>query len=299
MAHKKGVGSSDNGRDSKSKRLGVKLFGGQAARAGNIIVRQRGTKFHPGENVYMGRDFTLHAKVDGTVFFTKRKKNRTFVNIMPFEEVIETYASPKKKKAAPAAEAAPEPAEVAVAEMPPVEEAVVKQPEPEVVIEEVAEEVATKDAVEISPAEEAPVVEEAEEPETATQEAAPVEEPVTTTIEEPSLDLDDWEEETTTDAVEKEIPGKYKKVKQDDLKILEGVGPKIAELLANAGLDTWKKVADASVDQLRSILDEAGPRYRIHKPDTWPKQALLAHEGKWKELGDYQEYLDGGVEPEK
>ena len=72
MAHKKGVGSTDNGRDSKSKRLGVKLFGGQVARAGNIIVRQRGTKFHAGENVYAGRDFTLHAKVDGLVKFQKK-----------------------------------------------------------------------------------------------------------------------------------------------------------------------------------------------------------------------------------
>jgi large subunit ribosomal protein L27 len=64
MAHKKGVGSTDNGRDSKSKRLGVKLFGGQFAKAGNIIVRQRGTKYHPGENVYMGKDFTLHARIE-------------------------------------------------------------------------------------------------------------------------------------------------------------------------------------------------------------------------------------------
>ncbi|MFM8361940.1 MAG: 50S ribosomal protein L27, partial [Haliscomenobacter sp.] len=71
MAHKKGVGSSDNGRDSKSKRLGVKLFGGQLAQAGNIIVRQRGTKFHPGENVYMGRDFTLHASIEGRVHFKR------------------------------------------------------------------------------------------------------------------------------------------------------------------------------------------------------------------------------------
>ena len=67
MAHKKGVGSTDNGRDSKSKRLGVKLFGGQSARAGNIIVRQRGTRFHAGDNVGMGRDFTLHALIDGTI----------------------------------------------------------------------------------------------------------------------------------------------------------------------------------------------------------------------------------------
>ncbi len=82
MAHKKGVGSTDNGRDSNSKRLGVKLFGGQKAVAGNIIVRQRGTKFHPGINVYMGRDFTLHAGVDGEVTFTKKRNNRTYVNVM-------------------------------------------------------------------------------------------------------------------------------------------------------------------------------------------------------------------------
>ena len=83
MAHKKGVGSSDNGRDSKSNRLGVKLFGGQVAVAGNIIVRQRGTKFHPGNNVYMGKDHTLHAKVDGKVAFSKGKSDRTFVSIVP------------------------------------------------------------------------------------------------------------------------------------------------------------------------------------------------------------------------
>ena len=83
MAHKKGVGSTDNGRDSKSKRLGVKLYGGQAAKAGNIIVRQRGTQYHPGENVYLGKDFTLHAKVDGTVSYSKGRSDRTFVSIIP------------------------------------------------------------------------------------------------------------------------------------------------------------------------------------------------------------------------
>jgi len=83
MAHKKGVGSSDNGRDSKSKRLGVKIFGGQAATAGNIIVRQRGTKFQTATNVGMGKDFTLHALIDGTVVYKKGFKNRTFVSILP------------------------------------------------------------------------------------------------------------------------------------------------------------------------------------------------------------------------
>ena len=82
MAHKKGVGSSDNGRDSKSKRLGVKLFGGQTAIAGNIIIRQRGTKWHPGRNVGIGRDFTLYALKDGTIQFQTKKRDRTYVNVV-------------------------------------------------------------------------------------------------------------------------------------------------------------------------------------------------------------------------
>ena len=85
MAHKKGVGSSKNGRESESKRLGVKIFGGQAAIAGNIIVRQRGTQHYPGDNVYMGKDHTLHAKVDGVVEFKKKKDNKSYVSIVPFE----------------------------------------------------------------------------------------------------------------------------------------------------------------------------------------------------------------------
>ncbi|MDO6595550.1 50S ribosomal protein L27 [Oceanihabitans sp. 2_MG-2023] len=85
MAHKKGVGSSKNGRESESKRLGVKIFGGQAAIAGNIILRQRGNTHHVGENVYQGKDHTLHAKVDGLVKFTKKKDNRSYVSIEPFE----------------------------------------------------------------------------------------------------------------------------------------------------------------------------------------------------------------------
>jgi large subunit ribosomal protein L27 len=83
MAHKKGVGSSKNGRESESKRLGVKIFGGQLATAGNIIVRQRGTAHHPGDNVYLGKDHTLHAKVDGVVRFTKKKNNRSYVSVEP------------------------------------------------------------------------------------------------------------------------------------------------------------------------------------------------------------------------
>ena len=83
MAHKKGVGSSKNGRESESKRIGVKIFGGQLAKADNIIVRQRGTVHNPGENVYLGKDHTLHARVDGVVKFTKKKDNKSFVSIVP------------------------------------------------------------------------------------------------------------------------------------------------------------------------------------------------------------------------
>ena len=85
MAHKKGVGSSKNGRESESKRLGVKVFGGQFAKAGNIIVRQRGTVHHPGENVGMGKDHTLFALVDGTVVFSKKKEDRSYVSGQPVE----------------------------------------------------------------------------------------------------------------------------------------------------------------------------------------------------------------------
>ena len=85
MAHKKGVGSSKNGRESESKRLGVKIYGGQAAIAGNIIVRQRGSKHNPGENVYICNYHSLHAWVYGVVKFQKKGDNKSFVSILPFE----------------------------------------------------------------------------------------------------------------------------------------------------------------------------------------------------------------------
>ncbi|HWB25729.1 MAG TPA: 50S ribosomal protein L27 [Chitinophagaceae bacterium] len=85
MAHKKGEGSVKNGRDSQSKRLGVKIFGGQPAVAGNIILRQRGTVYHPGKNVGVGKDFTLFALVDGVVSFKKTKEDKTTVSVLPAE----------------------------------------------------------------------------------------------------------------------------------------------------------------------------------------------------------------------
>ncbi|OJU48401.1 MAG: 50S ribosomal protein L27 [Bacteroidales bacterium 45-6] len=86
MAHKKGVGSSKNGRESESKRLGVKIFGGEVAKAGNILVRQRGTTHHPGENVGIGRDHTLYALTDGVVTFVKKRNDRSYVSVLPKAE---------------------------------------------------------------------------------------------------------------------------------------------------------------------------------------------------------------------
>ena len=83
MAHKKGEGSVKNGRDSQSKRLGVKIFGGQAATAGNIIIRQRGTVYHPGKNVGLGKDFTIFATTDGVVEFRRTRGDKTFVSVNP------------------------------------------------------------------------------------------------------------------------------------------------------------------------------------------------------------------------
>lgn len=231
MAHKKGVGSTDNGRDSKSKRLGVKLFGGQAAIAGNIIIRQRGTKYHAGSNVYMGKDFTLHARVDGTVVYSKGRKDRTFVSILPADAAVETVA-----KAAPAkAKAAPAPAPAPGVEAPKVEQA---------------------------PKAAAPKAEEAPKAK-------------------------------KTDKIT--LPS-GKKIKQDDLKIVEGIGPKIEGLLNDAGINTWADLADAPEEKVQAILDEAGPRYRMHVPATWSKQAQMANEGQWEELEAYQDRLDGGRE---
>jgi large subunit ribosomal protein L27 len=115
MAHKKGAGSSRNGRESHSKRLGIKIFGGQAAIAGNIIVRQRGTKHHPDKHVGIGKDHTLFALIDGTVLFRKKSDDKSYVSIIPRElaVIVEDAAPVKVKKvAAPKAVAIEEVAEV-------------------------------------------------------------------------------------------------------------------------------------------------------------------------------------------
>lgn len=233
MAHKKGVGSTDNGRDSKSKRLGVKLFGGQHAIAGNILVRQRGTKYHAGENVYIGRDHTLHAAIDGVVTFKRGKNDRNFVSVLPFRKE-EPTTPVKPGKITSGVKDLPK----ATSDKPaaPKKEAVVA-PEVEAVAEVAEEPVAEKKAA---------------------------------------------------------APKKEKAPKLDDLKIIEGVGPKIETLLKEGGINTWAELAEASVDRLKEILDAAGPRYQIHDPSSWPAQAKFAAEGKWDELKEYQEMLIGG-----
>ncbi|MCH3917066.1 MAG: 50S ribosomal protein L27 [Spirochaetia bacterium] len=101
MAHKKGGGSSKNGRDSNSQRLGVKRFGGQVVSAGEILVRQHGTKIHPGQNVGCGNDYTLFAKAGGTVSYTRRK-DRKYANIIPAEGVVKVCPATNRKYIAPA-----------------------------------------------------------------------------------------------------------------------------------------------------------------------------------------------------
>ncbi|WP_437127411.1 50S ribosomal protein L27 [Maribellus mangrovi] len=184
MAHKKGVGSSKNGRESESKRLGVKIYGGQFAKAGNILVRQRGTQHYPGENVGMGKDHTLFALTDGTVVFRKKRKNRSYVSVDPIVEVATAVAEAPAKKAAPKAE------------VPKVEA------KPEV-------------------KEEAPKAE----------------------------------------------------AKADDLTKLTGVGPKLAEILAEGGFTTYAEVAAASVEAIQKVLEAAGSRYASKDPQPWIEEA--------------------------
>ena len=99
MAHKKGEGSTSNGRDSHAQRLGVKIYGGDLAISGNIIVRQRGTKFHPGNGVGIGKDHTIFAMTDGIVEFRRKKNDRCYVNILPYQpEAAAVAEQPKKRK---------------------------------------------------------------------------------------------------------------------------------------------------------------------------------------------------------
>jgi large subunit ribosomal protein L27 len=287
MAHKKGVGSTDNGRDSLPKYLGVKKFGGQVVKAGNILVRQRGTKFHAGVNVYMGKDHTLHARVDGVVAFKRTTDERRIVYITPSETLDVAGATKVTAVAKAVAPKAPKVAPVATVKTTTTTKTVtakVEAPKAAPVVEAIA-----------------PVVEAAE--------ATPT---VTSTVTVKTLSLDDLRAQgavttTTTTSNVEAVEGTVvssttsevkpaKAVKADDLKKIEGIGPKIEELLHAGGIMTFAELAAAPTELVQTILDAAGPRYTIHNPTTWGKQAELAAAGKWDELKAWQEELDGGKE---
>jgi large subunit ribosomal protein L27 len=234
MAHKKGVGSSDNGRDSNSNRLGVKLFGGQLAIAGNIIVRQRGTKFHPGDNVGMGKDHTLHALVDGRVAFVKKRLNRTFVNIIPeLIEVMETVAKVKKASPAPKAEAAPKKEAV--------KEAVKEAPKAKAAPKKEAPKETTKAA-------KAPKAKK-EAPKEAVVDKSAAQNELIASLGEGSADT------------------------KDDLKKIKGVGPKLEEVLNSIGIFTFaqvSKMTEKEYDLVDSLIDSFKGR---GKKDDWAAQA--------------------------
>jgi large subunit ribosomal protein L27 len=244
MAHKKGVGSSKNGRESESKRLGVKIYGGQFARAGNILVRQRGTQHYPGENVGMGRDHTLFALLDGTVVFRKKRKNRSYVSVEPAEvETLVAEAAPTQEKTE-------------------VEKIEIKT-EPKVKEE--------RSKVEEKPAKEKKSA--AEKIEKATEAETKGKKPV----EEKKTAVEKIKESATAEEkpkVEKKTETTEEKTKSaDDLKKITGIGPKISEILNGAGIVTYKDLASTSTDKLKEILAEAGSRYVSKDPVPWVEEA--------------------------
>ena len=305
MAHKKGVGSSDNGRDSNSKRLGVKLFGGQAARAGNIIVRQRGTKFHPGKYVGIGRDHTLFALVDGTVQFKTKRLNRTFVSIMPFEEVQERIAKkPKvklaetpvqthKKKETPTTDASkkaevdakPETTEELAPSIEdtskenketsgetPVKDAIqeVKEDTKEDTAEPSAEMKESGEAVTEEPKDSIQDVKESSKPKAETKEEASSK---TTTkqskasSEESPVDLESNKSQLL------DTLGTVDASNKDDLKKIKGVGPKLEQTLNSLGIYSYEQVSkmtEKEYDLVDSLLTTFKGRA---KRDNWAQQA--------------------------
>ena len=282
MAHKKGVGSTDNGRDSHSKRLGVKLFGGQAARAGNIIIRQRGTKYHPGENVYMGKDFTLHAKVDGKVTFRKSRLNRMYVSIDP----TSSEADQAQQQAAGSQVQRK-------SEQQPVATATATNTGDESTNDNTSVEV---DATLAGTTNEGPVhLEDAPEmPDVAPGITDEAELAVANNPDQ--ADALNTAGVTGSDMPESVVLPAGRKIELNDLTVIEGVGPAIAGLLSASGINSWQALADADDDFIQGILDDAGPNYSVHNPATWKQQAALAADGNWDELQQLQDSLRGGKE---
>ncbi|MBE0689060.1 MAG: 50S ribosomal protein L27 [Anaerolineae bacterium] len=245
MAHKKGGGSSRNGRDSNSQRLGVKRFGGEHVISGNIIIRQRGTKFHPGENVMMGRDHTIFAVAEGYVVFEQAHHGKRHISVYP-ELTTVTPATPK---------AAPMP--IAIAD-------VTKAKTPK-----------AKPAAEKKPAKAEAVKAEVE---------APVEVPAPAAEEKPA-------------EAPKARAKKATASDKDDLKRIEGVGPKVEKTLNAAGITTFAQVAAMSADDVYRIVKVEGKVNIVGDAATWPKQAKLLAAGDEEGLKAYQDRLVGGREP--
>lgn len=376
MAHKKGVGSTDNGRDSISKRLGVKLFGGQKAIPGNIIVRQRGTKYHPGLGVGLGRDYTIFALVEGEVTFTKKRNNRTVVNVLTDVQLQvlsnknANIASSKearrvdtlKKKVKVASErpsavsnSAPthntplETAKIPAENVSNQEDVASISPDPKTEdrgnqhntqAEIDKNENAKNAAHEGASGESTAVNDESQNKEaqreelmsrlgagdSSTKDDLKLIKGVGPKLEQTLNELGLFSFEQVSKMSDKEydlldqlldgFTGRAKrdnwaqqageflamgdqiknpfKAMPDDLKIIEGIGPKIEGLLKDAEIKTWKDLSEAEVDKLQTILDNAGDAYRMHSPNTWPKQAKLAVDGEWDALIKLQDELIGG-----
>jgi ribosomal protein L27 len=367
MAHKKGAGSSDNGRDSNPQYLGVKMFGGQTAIPGNILVRQRGTKFHPGVGVYMGKDHTLHASISGIVTFKKGKDDRRVVFITPYpagsDAALQTAALDAKcarkvrvsgtgaafVSADAMAEKADKVATGVAARAAVATAAAVKgaaksaAPKPKVVATEtaaapvVAQTVVSAPVAKAAPVAAATVV-------TETVVSAPV---ATATVIAPSTTSGSTTTTTTTTTrtivsadssttpttttttssssatteasvaaatIVSEVAASSVSsttttvvseateavtetsavVTGDDLKKIEGIGPKIAELFYAAGITTFEQLSETSTARMQEILDGGGPRFSTHNPMTWGHQASLAADGQWDELKELQDELNGG-----
>jgi ribosomal protein L27 len=402
MAHKKGAGSSDNGRDSNPQYLGVKMFGGQTAIPGNILVRQRGTKFHPGAGVYMGKDHTLHASISGIVTFKKGKDDRRVVFITPYpvgsDAALQTAAldakcarkvrvsgtgaaftsdADKAEKAdkvatgvaaraavataaavkGAAKAAAPKPKAVATVVSAPVAaapavvtETVVSAPAaavaPAVVTETVVSApaavapTAVTETIVSAPVAVAPtVVTEtvASAPTTTSTVISPsttsgtttttttrtiisggssttpstttttsssstptttvtsVAAPTTTVVSEAAASsVASTTATVVSEGTEEVTESAPQAMTGDDLKKIEGIGPKIAELFYAAGITTFEQLSETSTARMQEILDGGGPRYATHNPMTWGHQASLAADGQWDELKELQDELNGG-----
>ncbi len=320
MAHKKGVGSSKNGRDSESKRLGVKIYGGQSVAAGNIIVRQRGTKYHPGEGVGLGKDHTIYAVTDGTVVFKRSRNNRNYISVLPAgadmaEFIAPTPKTAKVKKVAPKKAEPKVEEEVLAAPAVEVEEPVVEEaaPEVEAVVEEVVAEAAPVASDDLTKIEgigpkiaeklnEAGVNSYADLAGTDTDKIKEIlaaaggrfasHDPGTWSKQAEMAAAGNWDD---LNAWQDELDG-GKEVKAEDLTKIEGIGSKIGGLLNDAGIKTFAALAATEVEKIKEILAEAGARYASHNPTTWPKQAGMAAEGDWDGLKAWQDELDGGKE---